>query len=655
MALRTKTVEYAFTGVTGATTASAAATTFTAQTVYIPETSSRTFRSVVVQFSCMDNGVTTPVSLTAVSMSTQIGAIAASSTGTITQTQTQSGENQSFMHLQDVTAYFQTNFSGTSQSITPSITITGPVTQNHYCKIIITYEFDDASATTRVKTVKIPIDGNTTTLTTAFVNVGGVASQIPNLSTFLPEASKTFRNIFFEWWYASGATATTATTLDISYDGGATTVSDLSLGSAATSDVTFHRIDNLTATLSTTTAASVQAKTPTTTARGAQCLCGVLVVTYEYNHSTTTSVMNSIQVPMLDESGLSGTSSTNNSRFERSFIISEPGTVTLAQSAVMMSYNCDAAPTVNMRMGGQTYRAFSHVATVRTGCMYHMMRFDSGAAAGSGVTWGRGTNTLTVDWYSTGTTIGTVPSNCNGIAFINYTSGVSSAGADAHNHTTTWSSIAYQTGWLSTSGMSVVKTQNTTPIIPETNYWLTSYGMWLIEKISGAAPLNYGYAIHGQVQSTEDEGAGWRTFFNGIYESDTEIGSANVMWARIRDDMKRWPQDPDTNRLDVENARSLKFDNSLVVSTTVGIIWQGYHMVTWHSIPFSVTGTISGSAGGTVSIAAYRDSDGLMIGSTSRTGNGSYSIPWYNDTDLIFVEAYEDTTHLGRSVSGYAA
>lgn len=78
-------------------------------------------------------------------------------------------------------------------------------------------------------------------------------------------------------------------------------------------------------------------------------------------------------------------------------------------------------------------------------------------------------------------------------------------------------------------------------------------------------------------------------------------------------------------------------------------------IITYHTITYSITGTISGSGGGTVNVAAYRTDTGEKIGSTSRSGNGSYTITWYDNTIDVFAEALEDAAHMGRSDDDVAA
>jgi len=656
MALRTKTIEYAF-PLNTASVASATLRTFTAITVNIPETTSRTFRSVIVDFSSQDGGGAA-ASTTSILTGVQIGAVAVSN-NTVTQTITNSGENQSFHFLRDATAYFQTNFTGTSQTVTVSINNNGNVTQNASAKIIITYEYDDSAATTRIKTVKIPIDGNNGNLTTAYVNVGGLASQIPALDTFLPEASKVYRNIFFEMLVHTGASATATSTLDVSYNGGTTTTADLTYASSLNTDISYRRIDSVSGSFSTAAAQNIQAKVTSITGRPTPCFSGVLVVTYEYDHSASTRILNSIQVAGMEEVGLTGGSTTGDkSRFSRKFNIQEPGTITLVQSGVLASYMASGAVSVDFRIGGQASRVYAHAAaSPRAGGMTHMRRIDAGGVGGvAGMTLARGsTSELVIDWFATGTTLGTIPSAMSALIFLNYTSDKHPSGDGVHNHTTVWGITPYVTGWTTTTvGMRVQLASTTTPIIPETNYWLTGAGYQLIMMPFGTTAGTIGAAFLAEVQAGEAEGAGFRQLYSFLYQSIAEI-SPSVMFARSRDDMKRWPADPDTNRLDIETARNYRYDTNLQVSTTNGAIFQSYLMATYHAITSSIAGTITNSGGGTVLITAHDDINSLVIGTASRAGNGTYNIPWYDNVGMVYAEAQESSVLLGRSATGSAA
>jgi hypothetical protein len=156
-----------------------------------------------------------------------------------------------------------------------------------------------------------------------------------------------------------------------------------------------------------------------------------------------------------------------------------------------------------------------------------------------------------------------------------------------------------------------------------------------------------------EVQSGEAEGAGWRPMASWNIQGYVEMG-VFTNHAPSTHNFKRWPDDPDTERLNIETSRSYRYDNSTGQNASIGIYFQAITTVTHHAITFSVAGNITDSAGGTVTIDLHRDSDGLLLGTTSRTGDGAYSLSWYDNTENVFVSAYENSTHLGRSTAGVA-
>jgi hypothetical protein len=631
MALRTKTIEYVF-PLSTASVASATARDFTTFTLYIPENTSRTFRSVILEMSFEDN-VTTAASPTAILQGIQIDAVARSD-ATVTQTLTNSGENHTYTVLRDVTAYFVTNFTGTSHTLGARLTVTGAQSVNATAKLIITYEYQDSAQTTRIKTVKIPIDGNNGSLTTTLANVGA-ANQIPALDTFLPEASKVYRDIFFEIFTHTGqTTGTTSTALNMRYDG-ATTISTTHQG-ALNSDYMVHRIDKLisggTPSFTTNATHNVEASTGSTNAPF-PCLGGVLVVTYEYDHSTSTSVINSIEVPAVDEAGyVGGTTVADASEFERTLFIQEPGTITLVQSGILMSCIDAGAITMDIRNGTQTTRTYTHPTTARCGNVFFMRRFDSGATGSSaGYTFDRGLNLLTVTFFTTSGTTGNIGTNVSGTYFINYTSSISGNGDGEHSHTTKWINRPYSASSLVPK---LTYTQTTTPIIPETDYYTTGVGFQLIlHTINGLT--QGGFCFQGEVGAGEGQGAGWYDFYSTFLASDAE-NSQSWLWARARDEFKRHPEDPDTSRMNIETSRSFRFDSS-----TAQITPQAIQVLTYHGFLYTIDGTIQNSSGGTITINLHRFDNGELVHQTSRTGDGSFAINWHDNTIEVYIVAID--------------
>lgn len=708
MTIRTKTVEYAFPLATAAV-ATAVARDFTTITVTIPETTSRTFKSVHLEISAVDN-VATAANVTAVLMGIQLNAIAIDS-ATVTQTITNSGENQSFLWTRDVTSYFVTNWTGTSMTALARLTVTGVATINATAKLVITYEYDD-SATTQLKTVRIPIDGNTGNLTTGLANVGGVANQIPLLDEFLPEANKTIRSYFFQMDIHTGTTAAAAAALTMRYDG-ATSVTDTSWAYTLASDTFYRRIDVLTG-LSTSATHSIEASTSSTTGAPFPCLNGVLVVTYTFDvvtnttlngaidsavtsvdvtdasawptvypftvqvdneklrvtgrtsntltvtrgfdgttaaaHSTGAAVlatiMNSIMTTAVDESGWSGGTATGDKgRFKRNFLCAEPGLIELKQSGVQLFFSDAGVVTLDLRLGAQPSRTFAHAATVRCGGMSAMRRGDAGAVGGSGGTVTRGRNDFVCDYFTTSATAGNIGSNFSGWVFFNYTSGQSAPGGGDHNHSTAWMTLPYETGGNVQKKVKAAAGIKT-PVIPETYYYLTGVSLWLACMTSGTAAANLAIAAHGEVQAAEGDGAGWEPLYSALYSSDAEIGPFLCV-ARSRTAFKRWVGDNSGGPLDIETARDYRFD----CNVSAAIIFQAVNWVTYHTMTFSKVVNVTGSGGGSVTVNIRRAEfePGTLLWTGSRTGDGTVMATLVDDIDTKFTEAREDDTHVGRS------
>jgi hypothetical protein len=191
MATRLKTVQFAWP--TLASLPNNTLTTFTQITVYLPE-ATKTIKKAWVEFSADDIITNTGGSLTTKTINLRLGAASYTST-TNANTLTNSGENISHFITRDFTNHFTTNWTGTSMTCDLQAQInqsTGTTTGfvNASATLHITYEYDD-SATTHLKTVYIPLNAPVTELPTTKTS----HDTIPALDTYLPEASKTYRNI----------------------------------------------------------------------------------------------------------------------------------------------------------------------------------------------------------------------------------------------------------------------------------------------------------------------------------------------------------------------------------------------------------------------------------------------------------------------------
>jgi len=141
MTLRTNYIDIPI----GHNEAGVAATTrydFPAVTLIIPESPSRTFRSVEIELTCRGTE-TVATSVTAWLMGIKLGAVAFNDV-TITSTIANTGEQQTLLFTRDVTSYFVTNFGTLNeQTCQVGTLITSVPVNNITARLRITYEYDD--------------------------------------------------------------------------------------------------------------------------------------------------------------------------------------------------------------------------------------------------------------------------------------------------------------------------------------------------------------------------------------------------------------------------------------------------------------------------------------------------------------------------------
>jgi hypothetical protein len=642
MALRVNTVEFPFTTRVTSLDADTAPTRhdFSAITVYIPENTSRTFRSVEVEVTCRDDSAVVQ-SLTAWLIGIKLAAVAFNDV-TVTSTITNSGETQTYIFNRDVTSYFVTNFgSGTSQTCQVGVMFTGPASgfvNNITAKLIITYEYDDASQTTLIKTVKIPLDTTVGALTTTATEVG--TNQIPALDTECGESSKVFRDIWIEVDGNEAVTAATATQLGITIDAG-TEELDGSHDQTLISGTWYKYISRQT---SMTTNAVHAFKLRSTGAAVFDHPAIILCATYEYASSSATAY-NSLQIPLeLDADGPSGTTSAAQIRYTVDVYIEEPTTITLKQSGVYLAYGESGAVSgPSVAAGAQTTRLYTHVVpSTRAGMCSLTHRIDSGSAAGSaGITLARGKNTLTLDVFKT-SGVGNDFTPMSAMLYLNYASGKATGGIPTHNHTTRW--WALDTPAAFNSKPFTPKTPN----IPSTDYYVNSYGilMFGITQTAGS----YSASVDAEILSGEGKADGWVNLMLWHMVATSEnscfyyVADSTPVW-------RRFPTDPITSRLAVETSRQFRCVQPR--ANWVGIS----QLLTHHAIKYAIAGTVTGYSGdgSGLTVNAYRSDTHEWIGTTTTAAGGTYSITWYDNTINVYVEVRQDSTRLGRSDDGLAA
>lgn len=626
MANRQKTVEYWFPELAAVTDNTD--TNFTQITVYLPE-SSLTFRSVFLEVIIQDaEASANNVSRRQVSL--QLGAAGYSSVNN-TNTLTASGEQKWIFHSGDFTSYFATNWSGTSMTCDARClfdSAIGTPVQNWRCataRLVITYDYDETSAT-QVKTIRWPL---ITPITSLGTSKPGTATDagIPAFDTELPETSKSIRQIALVVQGNHEYSGTTDQTLSWEMDsaGGVYTTGTYELGLNTSCWFRHCQIQ----TFATNSTHSWYFWASVASHAHSQAF---LVITYEYAESST-SIWNSLLMPMRFDSPAGGTTNADYQKASIPLWIEEPTTITTKRSAIQLFWEKSDA------ISGMQYRVNSGSWSGALTSLGLVMAGGVGASheCTSDLSLARGINTLSCDVYRTDTA-DLVYSLC-GLWIINYTSGKASY-SGMHNHT-----IIHN---LECTGTSAATQERiiaaTAPNLPDTAYFINNIGIEYKHMSNTTGAIN-GFSI--QVERLSGEGGiKWESLFNDLNMTDALVGVRNI-YADNKTVFKRFTGDYDSNRFDVETSRRYR-------SCPIQTMWhQMSLLITYHSITYTVSGTISGSGGNTVTVRLVSNYNKEVLQETSRSGNGSYSFTVFDNTQYVWADAYEDATHVFRSALGY--
>lgn len=649
---RVKTVEYMLPNILNQVTQSASAGSYTDSadlTVYVPETTSRTILGARLEVTAYNYLYANSSNVSGWGIRCSCDGGSNWTNATIASALNESDENYTYVMTADVTAEFTARFSGASDTVRWGYYIYGTATttgwSNASCKLILTYEYDDTAHSTRVKTVHIPIESINARLTTSYAEIcqGTAVNQIPQLtgagSPFLPEASVTLRQVFLELWGNTIPNSTTDGALTLRLDTGGTTYAYNTIDNTQDSSSTLRVMWDISAE-TFTAAKALYAVVTGTTMIG--FLGGWLTVTYEYDHSSSTTILNSL-VMGLGEDSNNVLASGDKSMVSVTRSLQEPGTLALKQSGIWITYQSgNTSDTFTFNAGSQATTGYTPTADgSMCGMASIVQRIDAGANRGAALSIARGENTFTAEWYvGTANRIGDV--SC--LMMLNYTSDKASGGDGVHAHSCYFPLFASNRAL----GTIVQAAATVAPKIIETNYWLMSVVPMIY--ITGIGVALDSLLLTVERLGTESPAGGWEELFSSIF---TNVGE-NGCWINngvCRFAFKRWPNDTDTSRMDIEGNRQWR-----IVGTTkqYGLgVW-----VTWHSHTYTIAGTVSGyvdADGAGLTVGVHRADTGEFVGNATTTSGGAYTFTWYDNTINMYCEVYENGTHIGRSDNSTAS
>lgn len=400
MAISINTIRYGWETYTG-TVSGSVGYTFPSKSIYIAETSSRTFVAADVHFYFRDSVSGTTITSTfnnPLNIGLWIDNNYVSSSKNIASLTT--GDHLCQQNITQFAPHFATYFTGSNHVV--QIQYQNPVANslpvtNLVPQLILTYQYDDSSLLRGTKTVTLPLPGHngyTSTAPQIFGSASAAYTAIPILDTYLPETNKTYRDIYFEVFSHDASNATTANSMSLQLDSGSIVPRSVFSSSLNTS-VYSYDIYNVSGVMSTSAAHNLKAASRL--ANRFNLTCALLNITYEYDYSASTQIMNSLILPSEQFGTQSYPFSTATRRIFRSINLFIPETnPVLRQSALVCRINTDA--TVTHRFNFDSLTTFSVFAgSVESGPYTIVATFTSESLAQSATPLGpltRGQNRL---------------------------------------------------------------------------------------------------------------------------------------------------------------------------------------------------------------------------------------------------------------------
>jgi hypothetical protein len=644
MTTANKTTAWAFTTriatlATNTTLATATRHDFAAITIDIPETT-RTIRSVKLRVTARD-AFTVATDFDGWRLGVKLGAVAFDDVD-YASTAANTGDHETLIVERDVTAYFVTNFGfGASQTCQIGVAFaTGAASNVNVitAELWVTYDYD-TSAATQAKTVEIPIQGQHTTISTADVEIGtatGVSNapvnQIPNLSTFCPEAGKTFKQIYLRVTANDGGAAATNFNLSIKLDAGAydarATIEQTLITAVPYRDL----VDLTVAPYSITTNAVHALVMKSSLAATFENVSAVLVATYTFTPSGTTREIHSVRVPLENERGALNVAHSatagDDDRYSCLLDVQEPGAITILQSGVVVFDQMAGAPTMTTSLynSGQGVRTYAKASLLRSGTHIYVRRTDHDSS-----TWAlaRGVNRLTIDARVTPLASCT---ELSGYAIVNYTSDIPASGIGTGNRSVAFALASHPTPATTATIIAAEERLVSFPASP----WKISGGAWTEFGVRALLSIVTG-AIQAERQPGEDSGNGWyaETFTAG---NTGEIGRREF----IRP-ITRWVRPSSFRSKGMDITATRRWRVASAASNITNVEWCGAVWLTVSDLTFTVAGVVTSGGspvanGGPVKIYADDTVDAEYVTSTTTGGGtGAFTTQVLDNTRSYFT------------------
>jgi hypothetical protein len=598
--------------------------------LYFPETTNRVFESVGLEVG-FRQGLSTAFDITNITASVQLEGASPQNFNIAGATNT--GEHISVVFSPfELATYFNNNFPAASSSLSCSVQIfalatasiaassTGSLYRNFTSKLFATYEHEDTD-TTYLKTAIIPFNSPTGSIPSTFTTFGTIPA-LTGSDGFLPEADVVIRDYFFE--IEGNEQAVTSTDLVLRAQVSSSIfLQNFTWGtieSALASDTYDRYIWTIPTSSLPDIAASHSWQMNLNTGADFNNIPSTLYVTYEYNKTNTTRLLNTLLVPQYIQSPVGNTTSVDASYAARTFKVLE-NNLNLKQSALRFFWGDIAnVGDLNIKVGTQNYTPYTTNGSSICGGKVLQHLIDDG------ITLTRGDNTLELTAFATSTVVAT---NVNGLYIINYHSDIPSNGIDYATKYHLW----VPSGFGNFQNAGAINNRWTETIPFSSNITSSAY-------IVGHGYQNYsfgsgvnGITLTADKLANELNGIGYVNLYDDALNTDSEVGTV-VSTLGFSDAMGKYNEAPPSTYINPWATRLFRyFQNNSAYRA-------GFtRFVTLSRFTTPISGSVFGYSGdgSGLSVDIFNASNDVLLFTLTTTTGGLFNTQWYDNTNLMYA------------------
>ena len=184
--------------------------------------------------------------------------------------------------------------------------------------------------------------------------------------------------------------------------------------------------------------------------------------------------------------------------------------------------------------------------------------------------------------------------------------------------------------------------------IPESNYYIQGGALNMYSWPTTAGSLDTAMITIDASNSVSTNNRGFYDLGALTNTGDNELSYVERSF-NFYPYIKKYPRHQDANLIPITSSRVYRY--TFNVANKFGTMLS----IPYHTITHKVSGSISNSSGGTVSLELIDLTSNTIFDTGSRVGNGSYDFTVYDDTKQYQVIAYESSTYKGVSKQGTPA